>query len=797
MNKKTSLSFCLFSLLCFLGSCSSEVFEEESYIGGKVIEKVLVEIPELEYDADTRTEFSLNDDDSFTMALAKDDTLGIFPTKGDQVSFPMTGSGTTFTFDGGGWGLKDRYAYAAYFPFSKANYFRTNNEILLDYTGQEQDGIDNPAHLGKYDFLAAGASHPQGDYLRISLTRMVCVVRLYLTVPDAGTYTYATIKTDEEAFFTKQNLSISGETPQVMPVSPSNKLVLALNEFETTEANQVVKLFMMAAPVDLTGKTLYVELRNISGDVYKGTLIPRKDQNLKANSIRKFDAELHLSDGGGEIPGFDDDDEIIYFADPIVRDICINNWDTNNDGLLSYAEAASVQSIGQVFNSVYPTLHIKSFDEFQYFTGVTSLEDNAFNANTEMTSIVLPESLKRIGEHAFNSNFSLEGITIPKNVTSIIGLPFGRNYNLSNITVDSENTVYDSRNDCNAIIETKTNTLIVGGNSTVIPNGIVSIGKSAFMGRSSLESITIPEGVITIEERAFSECENLSVVSLPNTLKTIEAGAFTNCNLSSLTIPAGVTTIEAGAFSGCNLNSLSIPAGVTTIAEGAFCHNPLNTITVDGGNAFYDSRNNCNAIIETATNILIQGCNNTTTPAVVTKIGNSAFAGCSFESITIPNRVTTIGDGAFSGCKELRSITIPNSVITMGKGIFIDCTSLTSITVPSSVTTIEDHMFSGCTNLTSITISGAITRIGSSAFAWSGIETFTIPESVTNIGVSPFAGCSNLSTITSLSTTPPSIEGHGFLGNTGDPFEILVPAPAVEAYKEAWPRESRRIKAIE
>lgn len=778
MNKKTSLSFCLFSLLCFFGSCSSEVFEEESYIGGKVIEKVLVEIPELEYDADTRTEFSLNDDDSFTMTLAKDDTLGIFPTKGDQVSFPMTGSGTTFTFDGGGWGLKDRYAYAAYFPFSKANYFRTNKEILLDYTGQEQDGIDNPAHLGKYDFLAAGASHPQGDYLKISLTRMVCVVRLYLTVPDAGTYTYATIKTDEESFFTKQNLNISGETPQVVPVSASNKLVLALNEFETTEANQVVKLFMMAAPVDLTGKTLYVELRNISGDVYKGTLIPRKDQNLKANTIRKFDAELHLSDGEGEIPGLDDDEEAIYFADPIVRHICINNWDTNNDGLLSYAEAAAVESVGQVFSNVYGKFNlepIKSFDEFQFFTGVTSLEDNAFNNNTKLTSIVLPESLKRIGEHAFNSNRSLTSITIPKNVTSIIGLPFGQCNSLTNIKVDSENTVYDSRNDCNAIIETESNTLIVGGNSTVIPNGVVSIGKSAFLCHSSIESITIPEGVITIEESAFSNCEDLSAISLPNTLKTIEDGAFSVCNLSSLTIPAGVTTI----------------------AEGAFGNNPLNTITVDGGNAFYDSRDNCNAIIETATNILIQGCNNTTIPAAITKIGNGAFSGCSFESISIPNKVTAIGYSAFSGCKELRSITIPNSVITIGKGVFSDCTSLTSITIPESVTTIEDNMFLGCTNLTSITISGAITRIGSSAFAWSGIETFTIPESVTTIGISPFSGCSNLSSITSLSTTPPTIEGHGFLGNTGDSFEILVPASVVEAYKEAWPRESGRIKAIQ
>ncbi len=300
-------------LLTLLTSCTSEYFDGIGQDGGKTIEKVVVTIPELEADASTRTEFSLTSSDGLSMALAKDDTLGIFPTKGDQVSFPMTGSGTTFTFDGGGWGLKDKYAYAAYFPFSKANYFRTNQTIVLDYQGQVQDGLDNPAHIGKYDFLAASASHPQGDYLQISLVRKVCVVRLYVTLPAPGTYTDVSIVTEDDSFIARQLLDISGDDPITTDDLKSDHLSLSLKNFKTTTADQHVRLFLMAAPVDMTGKTLTIYMKRDDGSIYKGTLTAVTEQVFKANAIRKFNATLTYygeGDGGGEIPGFDDDDPV-------------------------------------------------------------------------------------------------------------------------------------------------------------------------------------------------------------------------------------------------------------------------------------------------------------------------------------------------------------------------------------------------------------------------------------------------------------------------------------------------------
>ena len=177
-------------------------------------------------------------------------------------------------------------------------------------------------------------------------------------------------------------------------------------------------------------------------------------------------------------------------------------------------------------------------------------------------------------------------------------------------------------------------------------------------------------------------------------------------SLISVSIPDSVTSIGSYAFSGCtSLTSITIPSSVTSIGSGTFagCHS-LVTIAVDSNNSTYDSRNNCNAIIETATNTLIAGCNNTVIPNSVTSIGYYAFQGCTLKSVTIPNSVTSIGYYAFQGCTSLTSVTIGTGVTSIGGSAFNRCISLTSITIPDSVTSIGSYAFSSCSNLTSITV---------------------------------------------------------------------------------------------
>ncbi len=158
---------------------------------------------------------------------------------------------------------------------------------------------------------------------------------------------------------------------------------------------------------------------------------------------------------------------------------------------------------------------------------------------------------------------------------------------------------------------------------------------------------------------------------------------------------------------------------VTSIGEEAFSGcDSLTSIVVESSNRVYDSRENCNAIIETATNTLIAGCQSTTIPNSVTSIGKGAFAGfSSLTSVTIPNSVTSIGNRAFSDCSSLTSVTIPNSVTSIGNWAFSDCSSLTSITIPNSVKTIREGVFNNNVKLAKVTIGTSVETIEANAFA--------------------------------------------------------------------------------
>lgn len=228
----------------------------------------------------------------------------------------------------------------------------------------------------------------------------------------------------------------------------------------------------------------------------------------------------------------------------------------------------------------------------------------------------------------------------------------------------------------------------------------------AFKGCSSLASVVIPNSVNVISDYMFDGCSSLASVEIPNTVQIIGEHAFSGCSsLEGIALPGTVRSLGDFMLSGCtSLTGISIPGSVTHVGSRIFemCSS-LTSIKVDAGNAVYDSRKDCNAIIETGNNALIAGCQGTIIPNTVTTVAKYAFAGCAgLSKVEMPNSVTSIEEGAFRSCSELADIVIPNSVTSIGKSVLAECPNLSSIKVTWArpITDVDgafDEVFSSAT----------------------------------------------------------------------------------------------------
>lgn len=323
---------------------------------------------------------------------------------------------------------------------------------------------------------------------------------------------------------------------------------------------------------------------------------------------------------------------------------------------------------------------------------VTAIGDEAFQYETDIVQVVLPDTLEEIQYRAFYNCDKLKSVSIPNSVTVL-----GTNTFESCDSLESVKTSILSES---AFID------CISLNSVDISNGLEELPSRVFEKCSSLEEIDIPDSVLTLGSSAFNNCTALKYVGLPSNLQSISYGAFGNCSsLKSLNIPESVLEIKSEAFKNCtSLETVNIPDGITAIEEFTF--------------------KNCSRL---------KGID---LPSSLESIGDGAFENCtSLVSIEIPYGVTEVQ--GFNGCTSLSSITIPNSATSVGE--FENCTSLQYLPLPDGVTEISE--LHGCAAIPNLELPESLKTIGYYAFSGDTLpDDFTIPSKVSVLGSGAFYG---------------------------------------------------------
>ena len=369
-------------------------------------------------------------------------------------------------------------------------------------------------------------------------------------------------------------------------------------------------------------------------------------------------------------------------------------------------------------------------------SSVTSIADNAFKTCKELKSIVIPEGVKSIGKSAFEGCSGLTAITIPASVESIGSGAFLECTGIRSIKVAQGNRVFDSREDCNAIVNTRTGELILACPSTKIPNGIKKIGYRAFYHCTLSNGLDIPEGVEEIADEAFAGCTGYSELVLPASLKKLGKDVFSE-------IKVDMTSISA-----------------VMAMRGQNTKPTFTSIKVNPGNKYFDSREDCNALIRTKDNTLLLACENSFIPQSVKAIGDGAFKGLkSNKEIVLPKGLEHIGNEAFANYVSVTPLSLPSTVKTIGSGAFHECKITPELVIPGKVKEIGDHAFSYSGGIETISMGKSVKHIGNCAFqGLENVEAVVIPDGVETIGNFCFGDCYNLTTV----SLPASLKEIGF-----------------------------------
>lgn len=354
-------------------------------------------------------------------------------------------------------------------------------------------------------------------------------------------------------------------------------------------------------------------------------------------------------------------DNIIHFEDELMELCCVLAYDTDNDGKLSFSEAAAVTSLNDMDVSLLWDAEV-SFDEFKYFTSVKMIPGIYFE-DTYIEYISFPESLRALGPYAFDSGV---GTVNFNSIEQLFTLTKGEGNYIEKIHVNGE--------------------LLT---EVTIPSGITEIPDEMFYCNTTLTSVIIPEGVTKIGQYAFSECGSLESITIPSTVTHIGTGAFDCTKIKSVTLPENIETIEPSTFSGCDyLESIIIPDKVQYIGYNAF--------------------RGCSFLKEV------------TLPESLEQIDYNAFEDCTeLQRVHIPDIEHWLSlDFMMSDnyAPDQDGFNCSSNPLYIGADLYIEDTKVTEVNIPDGITEIKDNTFIRYKSLTKVTTPSTVTRIGKNAF---------------------------------------------------------------------------------
>lgn len=459
-------------------------------------------------------------------------------------------------------------------------------------------------------------------------------------------------------------------------------------------------------------------------------------------------------------------------------------------------------------------LQIEAAPESESYGETRAVSDFVIDGSGRLTeykgaggAVVIPSTVKTIGNDVFEGNNTISSVTIPSSVKVIESSAFRNCQGLRTITFNEglqeiqNSWSYGAFEGC------------IGLQQVTLPKSLKKIDQGTFEDCTGLRKVTFKTGTASYEipDYCFYNCTGLYSVTLSGNTTAIGSNAFYGTSLEEITIPSKVTKIGRGAFRGTALTSVDIPSSVQTIYQEAFYNcTGLSTVTLHGGlkkiegasyqyGAFQNTAITSITIPSTVTNVgeaafqeckslkevkftsgvaqtidddAFYGCTSLSKVTLSNKlvsIGNSAFYKCALTSLNIPSSVVKIGSESFKENEKLTTLTLNEGLVDVGSSVFAYCKALKSVKTPSTMSQIPSAMFYDCTSLEKVEISEGVTIINGSSYPGGAFESCTslksvsIPTSVTKMGNNIFAYCKSLTNIT-IPSSVTSI-GDGMFSN--------------------------------